>query len=141
MAGEVKRRWKRSRDGLADPEDFERPLAQAMKLAMKRAPNIAEIFQPEAMLEVVFTAMRPEIDFTAEAANMDDFREMLEQFDHLAVPDVLDVTNEVLIMTKAPGVSIREANLDDFSDKEREAIGRDLCAMLFHGFLVDGLFH
>src|SRR5256714_6842113 len=116
-------------------------LAQAVKLAMKRAPNIAEIFQPEAMLEVVFTAMRPEIDFTAEAANMDDFREMLEQFDHLAVPDVLDVTNEVLIMTKAPGVSIREANLDDFSDKEREAIGRDLCAMLFHGFLVDGLFH
>jgi ubiquinone biosynthesis protein len=116
-------------------------LAQAVKLAMKRAPNIAEIFQPEAMLEVVFTAMRPEIDFTAEAANMEDFREMLEQFDHLEVPDVLDVTKEVLIMTKAPGVSIREANLDDFSEKEREAIGRDMCAMLFHGFLVDGLFH
>ena len=116
-------------------------LAQAVKLAMKRAPNIAEIFQPEAMLEVVFTAMRPEIDFNAEASNMDDFREMLEQFDHLEVPDVLDVTKEVLIMTKAPGLSIREANLDDFSEKEREAIGRDMCAMLFHGFLVDGLFH
>ena len=116
-------------------------LAQAVKLAMKRMPDIAEIFQPEAMLEVVFTAMRPEIDFTAEAANMEDFREMLEQFDHLEVPDVLDVTKEVLIMSKAPGVSIREANLDDFSEKEREAIGRDMCAMLFHGFLVDGLFH
>jgi ubiquinone biosynthesis protein len=116
-------------------------LAQAVKLAMKRAPNIAEIFQPEAMLEVVFTAMRPEIDFTAEASNMDEFREMLEQFEHLEVPDVLDVTKEVLIMTKAPGVSIRECNLSDFADKEREAIARDLCAMLFHGFLVDGLFH
>jgi ubiquinone biosynthesis protein len=116
-------------------------LAQAVKLAMKRAPNIAEIFQPEAMLEVVFTAMRPEIDFTAEAANMDEFRDMLEQFEHLRVPDVLDVTNEVLIMTKAPGVSIRECVLEDFSEKERELIGRDLCAMLFHGFLVDGLFH
>lgn len=116
-------------------------LAQAVKLAMKRAPNIAEIFQPEAMLEVVFSAMRPEINFTIEASNMDEFREMLEQFDHLEVPEVLDVTNEVLIMTKAPGVSIREANLEDFSEKEREAIGRDMCAMLFHGFLVDGLFH
>jgi ubiquinone biosynthesis protein len=116
-------------------------LAQAVKLAMKRAPNIAEIFQPEAMLEVVFTAMRPEIDFTAEAANMDEFRDMLEQFEHLRVPDVLDVTQEVLIMTKAPGVSIRECVLEDFSEKERELIGRDLCAMLFHGFLVDGLFH
>jgi ubiquinone biosynthesis protein len=116
-------------------------LAQAVKLVLKRAPTIEEIFQPEAMLEVIFGAMRPEIDFTAEAANMEDFREMLEQFDHLAVPEVLDVTKEVLIMTKAPGVSIRECNVDDFSSKERELIGRDLCAMLFHGFMVDGLFH
>jgi ubiquinone biosynthesis protein len=112
-----------------------------VKLLVKRAPTIEEIFQPEAMLEVIFGAMRPEIDFTAEAANMEDFREMLEQFDHLAVPEVLDVTKEVLIMTKAPGVSIRECVVDDFSSKERELIGRDLCAMLFHGFMVDGLFH
>jgi ubiquinone biosynthesis protein len=116
-------------------------LAQAVKLAMKRAPNVAEIFQPEAMLEVVFSAMRPEIDFTVEAANMEEFDEMLEQFDHLVVPEVLDVTKEVLIMTKAPGVSVRECNLEDFSNKEREAIARDMCAMLFHGFMVDGLFH
>ncbi|MPY86010.1 MAG: AarF/ABC1/UbiB kinase family protein, partial [Actinophytocola sp.] len=116
-------------------------LAQAVKLAMKRSPNISEIFQPEAMLEVVFSAMRPEIDFTAEAANMEEFEEMLEQFEHLEVPEVLDVTKEVLIMSKAPGVSVRECNVADFSDKEREAIARDMCAMLFHGFMVDGLFH
>jgi ubiquinone biosynthesis protein len=116
-------------------------LAQAVKLAMKRAPNIAEIFQPEAMLEVIFGAMRPEIDFTIEASNMEEFREMLDQYEHLEVPEVLDVTKEVLIMTKAPGVSIRECNPDDFSAKEREAIGRDMCSMLFHGFMVEGLFH
>jgi len=116
-------------------------LAQAVKLAMKRAPNIAEIFQPEAMLEVVFSAMRPEIDFTVEASNMDEFRDMLEEYGNLKVPDVIDVTKEVLVMTKAPGVSIREAVLDDFTQKEREAIGRDMCTMLFRGFMVDGLFH
>lgn len=116
-------------------------LAQAVKLAMKRAPTIEEIFQPEAMLEVVFSAMRPEIDFTIEAANMDEFREMLENFEHLRVPDVLDVTKEVLIMSKAPGVSIREADLDSFTPKEREEIAHDLCSMLFHGFMVDGVFH
>ena len=96
-------------------------LAQAVKLAMKRMPTIAEIFQPEAMLEVVFSAMRPEIDFTIEAANMEEFREMLEDFEHLRVPDVLDVTKEVLIMSKAPGVSIRECDLEEFNPKEREA--------------------
>jgi ubiquinone biosynthesis protein len=112
-----------------------------VKLAMKRAPNVAEIFQPEAMLEVVFSAMRPEIDFTVEASNMDEFRDMLEGYGNLKVPEVIDVTKEVLVMTKAPGVSIREAVLDDFTQKEREAIGRDMCTMLFRGFMVDGLFH
>ena len=116
-------------------------LAQAVKLAMKRAPTISEIFQPEAMLEVVFSAMRPEIDFTVEASNMEEFREMLEDFEHLRVPDVLDVTKEVLIMSKAPGVSIREMDVDAFTPKERELIGRDMCSMLFHGFMVEGLFH
>ena len=116
-------------------------LAQAVKLATRRAPTISEIFQPEAMLEVVFGAMKPEIDFTVEASNMEEFREMLEQFEHLVVPEVLHVTKEVLIMTKAPGVSIREMVIDDFTAKERELIGRDLCGMLFHGFMVDGLFH
>jgi ubiquinone biosynthesis protein len=99
-------------------------LAQAVKVAMKRAPNVAEIFQPEAMLEVVFTAMRPEIDFTIEASNMDEFRDLLEDYGSLKVPEVIDVTREVLITTK-----------------EREAIGRDMCTMLFRGFMVDGVFH
>lgn len=116
-------------------------LAQATKLAMKRAPNIAEIFQPEAMLEVVFGAMRPEIDFLIEAGNIDEFRDCLDRYDHLTVPDVIDVTKEVLVMSRAPGVSIRECDLDEFKRDERDAIGRDLCEMLFRGFMVDGLFH
>jgi ubiquinone biosynthesis protein len=72
---------------------------------------------------------------------MDEFREMLEDYGSLKVPDVIDVTREVLIMSKAPGVSIREANLDDFTATEREEIGREMCNMLFRGFMVDGLFH
>src|SRR5207237_2234449 len=100
---------------------------------------VSEIFQPEAMLEVVFSAMRPEIDFTVEASNMEEFREMLEDFEHLRVPDVLDVTKEVLIMSKAPGVAIREMDVDAFTPKERELIGRDMWSMLFDRFMVDGL--
>lgn len=116
-------------------------LATAVKLAMKRAPGISEIFQPEAMLEVVFSAMRPEIDFTAEAGNIEDFEELYERFDHIAVPKVYKATKEVLIMSLAPGVSIRECNVGDFSRQEREGIGRQICEMLFRGFLVDGIFH
>ena len=49
-------------------------LAQAVRLVSRRAQVTAEIFQPDAMLETIFSAMRPEIDFTAEAANMAEFQ-------------------------------------------------------------------
>src|SRR2546423_12432846 len=41
-------------------------LAQAVKLAMKRSPNIAEIYQPDAMLEVVFIAMPTPVELDCE---------------------------------------------------------------------------
>jgi ubiquinone biosynthesis protein len=116
-------------------------LGQAVKLLAKRAPVIAEIFQPETMLEVVFSAMRPEIDFTVEADNMEEFADLLDGYKHLRVPFVLKATKEVLVMTLAPGSSIRACNLDDFTRHEREDVGRDIINMLFRGFLVDGIFH
>ncbi|HVW35063.1 MAG TPA: AarF/UbiB family protein [Acidimicrobiia bacterium] len=116
-------------------------LAQAVKLVARRAPAMAEIFQPDDMLETVFSAMRPEIDFTVEADNIEQFADLLESYKHLQVPFVLNATREVLVMTLAPGTSIRACNLDDFSRAEREDIGRDIIAMLFRGFLVDGIFH
>jgi ubiquinone biosynthesis protein len=116
-------------------------LAKAVKLVCKRAPAINEIFQPEAMLETVFSAMRPEIDFTIEADNIEEFADLLVGYKHLEVPFVIRATNEVLVMSLAPGTSIRACNLDDFSREEREDVGRDIINMLFRGFLVDGIFH
>ena len=116
-------------------------LAQATKMAMKRMPEVAEIFQPEAMLETVFSAMRPEIDFTIEAENIEEFQDLTDRYEHLTVPDVIRAKKEVLIMSMAPGTSIREANRADFTRQEREDIGRDIVTMLFRGFLVDGVFH
>ena len=116
-------------------------LAQAVKLIAKRMPAMAEIFQPETLLEVVFAAMRPEIDFTVEADNIDQFADLLDGYKHLQVPFVLRSHKEVLVMSLAPGTSIRACNLDDFSREEREDIGRDIINMLFRGFLVDGIFH
>lgn len=116
-------------------------LAQAVRLVSRRAPAMAEIFQPEAMLEVIFSAMRPEIDFTAEAGNMREFSALLERYGGLRVPDVLEATRQVLVMTRAPGVSIRECRLADFTTEERAAIGRDIGTMVFRGFMVDGVFH
>lgn len=116
-------------------------LAQAVRLVMKRFPAQAELFQPDAMLESIFVAMRPEIDFTVEAANIVAFQSYTEPYKLLTVPEVVEVTKEVLIMTRAPGRSIRSADLSAFSDVERRAIAHDVATLLFRGFLVDGVFH
>ncbi|MGH9036014.1 MAG: ABC1 kinase family protein [Acidimicrobiia bacterium] len=116
-------------------------LASVVRRLAKRMPDLNDVLDLEAMLDVVFSSMRPELDFTIEAENMDDFRDRIEDFDTLAIPDVLYATPRVLVQSLAPGRSIRDVNKDDFSEEQREAIGRDLLCFQFWGFFVDRKFH
>jgi ubiquinone biosynthesis protein len=116
-------------------------LASVVRRLAKRMPDFNDVMDLNAMLDVVFSSMRPELDFTVEAENMDDFRDRIEDFDTLNIPDVLYATPRVLVQSLAPGRSIRDVNKDDFSEELREAIGRDLLCFQFWGFFVDRKFH
>ncbi|HEX8159152.1 MAG TPA: AarF/UbiB family protein [Solirubrobacteraceae bacterium] len=116
-------------------------LRRASRLTARAAPRFNAVIDIESMLEVVFDAMEPELDFTAEARNMEAVRTNVERFDHLSVPDVLLATPRVLVQSLAPGVSIRDANRDAFSVEERTAIGRELLALMYRGYFVDRVFH
>ncbi|MGH2578665.1 MAG: ABC1 kinase family protein, partial [Actinomycetota bacterium] len=116
-------------------------LASVVRRLAKRMPDFNDVMDLEAMLDVVFDSMRPELDFTVEAENMDDFRDRVEDFDTLNIPEVLYATPRVLVQSLAPGQSIRDVNKDDLSEEQREAIGRDLLCFMFWGFFVDRKFH
>lgn len=116
-------------------------LATLVRRLAKRMPDFNDVMDLEAMLDVVFTSMRPELDFTIEAENMDDFRDRVEDFDTLHIPEVLYATPRVLVQSLAPGKSIRDVNREDFSEEQREQIGRDLMSFMFWGFFVDRKFH
>ncbi|MGH9040681.1 MAG: ABC1 kinase family protein [Acidimicrobiia bacterium] len=116
-------------------------LARAVGMVARAAPGLAELFQPEAMLETVFTVMRPEIDFMVEADNIDHLREILDGYNHIGVPEVIKATREVLVMTMAPGTSILEADMAAFGRPQRRDMARDLVAMIYKGLMVDGVFH
>src|SRR5204863_494665 len=64
-------------------------LAALVRRLAKRLPDLNDVLDLEAMLDVVFSSMRPELDFTVEAENMDSFRDRIEDFDTLSIPDVL----------------------------------------------------
>ena len=121
-------------------DDMDLLAALVRKLA-KRMPDFNDVMDLEAMLDVVFTAMRPELDFTIEAENMDDFRDRVEDFDTLHIPEVLYATPRVLVQSLAPGKSIRDVNREDYSEEQREQIGRDLMSFMFWGYFVDRKFH
>jgi ubiquinone biosynthesis protein len=116
-------------------------LRKAARLAARAAPRFNAVIDIESMLEVIFDSMEPELDFTAEARNMETVRANVERFRHLTVPQVLHATPRVLVQSVAAGVSIREVDRSAFSVKERTAIGRDLLALMYRGYFVDRVFH
>ncbi|WP_037842973.1 ABC1 kinase family protein [Streptomyces sp. NRRL WC-3549] len=111
------------------------------RFAARRTTRFNDVIDVEAMLGVVFDAMRPELDFVKEARNMTEAAEAAAGFDHIAVPEVVSATGRVLVQGLAPGTSIREADREAFTVEERAAIGRDLLAFMYRGYFVDRIFH
>ncbi|WP_308114540.1 AarF/ABC1/UbiB kinase family protein [Streptomyces sp. ISL-12] len=111
------------------------------RFASRRTWRFNEVIDVEAMLNVVFDAMRPELDFVMEARNMTEAAKAAEDFDYVAVPEVVEATGRVLVQGLAPGTPIREADKDRFDAEERRAIGQDLLAFMYRGYFVDRIFH
>lgn len=116
-------------------------LRRAARFLGERAPDLNDVIDLEAMLEVIFRAMEPELDFTVEARNMDEARAAASDFEYLAVPQVIFSTTRVLVQSLAPGSSIRDANWDNFSKEQREAVGRELLAFMYRGYFAERTFH
>ncbi|KOV83503.1 ATP/GTP-binding protein [Nocardia sp. NRRL S-836] len=116
-------------------------LRRAAKLVTKASSSFAEVIDIEAMLGLLFDAMRSELDFTLEARQMDRGRADVAGFKHLDVPEVLLATPRVMIQSRAPGRSIRDADPAEFPTAERLAIGRDLLAYMYRSYFTTKVFH
>ncbi|WP_158894027.1 ABC1 kinase family protein [Amycolatopsis anabasis] len=116
-------------------------LRRAAKLFAKIATEFNAVIDVESMLERLFDAMSTELDFTLEAQNMERARAEVTTFKHLDIPEVLLATPRVMIQSRAPGCSIRDANPTTFTAGERTAIGRDLLAYMYQSYFTTGFFH
>ena len=116
-------------------------LQWVVKRVARRVPDFNDVMDLDALLDVVFSSMRPELDFTLEAENMDGFRDRAKDFDTLHIPEVIHVTPRVLVMSLAQGESIRNVSPDSLTLKQREQIGTDLLGFMFWCYFVDRKFH
>lgn len=130
------------RPGVRETVDADMKLMRTLaRFAARRAPRFNAVVDVEAMLGVVFDAMRPELDFLKEARNMTEAARAAARFEHVTVPEVISVTPRVLVQSLAAGTSVRDADRDAFPAEERIAIGRDLLAFMYRGYFADRFFH
>ncbi|SDQ28400.1 Predicted unusual protein kinase regulating ubiquinone biosynthesis, AarF/ABC1/UbiB family [Actinopolyspora saharensis] len=130
------------RPGIRDTvtEDM-RMMRRAARMFGRCAPRFNAVVDVEAMLGVLFDAMRPELDFTVEASHMDQARKAVQGFRTLSVPDVEFCTPRVLVQSLAPGKSIGEIDRAQLPERERLDIGEELLSFTYRGFFVDRMFH
>ncbi|GAA2443792.1 AarF/UbiB family protein [Actinomadura vinacea] len=110
-------------------------------LIHKAAPHFCEVVDIKSMLEVLFTAMESEVDFTREARNMKDARKAVKRFKQLKVPKVIDAAPRVLVQTMVDGTPVNRLKDDELSNRQRKKIAYQLMAFMFRGYFVDRAFH
>ncbi|MEU8431885.1 AarF/UbiB family protein [Streptomyces sp. NPDC029216] len=116
-------------------------LSRAARLTGRAAPRLAEVLDLDAVLQGIFDCMRPELDFTSEAAHMEDGRRAAEGFRYLTVPAVRQAGRRVLIQSVAPGRALSAGAADDLCEEQRERVGAELLTYMYRGYFVEHFFH
>ncbi|MEU7283441.1 AarF/UbiB family protein [Streptomyces sp. NPDC045431] len=116
-------------------------LGRAARMAGRAAPRLAEVLDLDAVLQGIFDYMRPELDFTAEAAHMEAGRRAAAGFRHLTVPAVRQAGRRVLIQSVAPGRALSAGAADDLCEEQRERVGAELLRYMYRGYFVEHFFH
>ncbi|MFH9015321.1 ABC1 kinase family protein [Streptomyces sp. NPDC017943] len=116
-------------------------LSRAARMTGRATPRLAEVLDLDAVLQGIFDCMRPELDFTAEAAHMEAGRRAAEGFPHLAVPAVRQAGRRVLVQSIAPGRALSCGAADDMCEQQRERVATDLLRYMFRGYFVEHFFH
>ncbi|MFI9005827.1 ABC1 kinase family protein [Actinosynnema sp. NPDC053489] len=117
-------------------------LRRAARVVTAARPTFNAVVDVHAMLDLIFESVGNELDFTAEAANMELGRAQAEEFDLITVPGVVTATPRVLVQDLAGGRSIRDVDHREFDDDdERLAVAHDLLAFMYRSYFVGRHFH
>lgn len=102
-------------------------------------PGLRGVIDIPALVEHLASSLRRELDFRAEAANLERMRAVLEPYDRLAVPALHAElsTARLLVMEEVGGVPVRDA---PDTPARREA-ARQLLEAFYRQVLTEGFFH
>ena len=101
--------------------------------------GLKQVIDMTAVFEHLSTSLHRELDFRAEASNIERMRGVLEGYPRLDVPGVYDdlSTSRLLVLEEIQGVPISAAPDGD----ERSEAARQLLESYYKQILTDGFFH
>jgi ubiquinone biosynthesis protein len=122
-------------------ETIEQDLALLEVFAEKvgKRPTLNQVIDMQAVFKHLSTSLHRELDFRQEAENIERMRDVLKDYDHLAVPGVHRglSTSRVLVMDEIQGGPIAQAP----QGRERKQAARQLLESFYKQVLVEGFFH
>ena len=114
-------------------------LLEAFAREAAERPVFRQVVDLPAMIEHLSTALRRELDFRREAANIERMRAVLEPFPRLDVPRVYGdiLTPRLLVMEEVRGIPVRQAP----AGEARSEAARQLLESYYQQVLTVGFFH
>jgi predicted unusual protein kinase regulating ubiquinone biosynthesis (AarF/ABC1/UbiB family)/nucleotide-binding universal stress UspA family protein len=102
-------------------------------------PVFRQVVDLPAMIEHLSEALRRELDFRQEAANIERMRQVLAPFPRLDVPRLYDhvLTARLLVMEEVQGIPVRQAPMGE----ARKEAARQLLESYYRQVLTEGFFH
>jgi predicted unusual protein kinase regulating ubiquinone biosynthesis (AarF/ABC1/UbiB family)/nucleotide-binding universal stress UspA family protein len=102
-------------------------------------PAFRQVVDLPAIIEHMSTALRAELDFRKEAANIERMRQVLLPYPRLDVPGLHPEysTDRLLVMEEVQGVAIKDAP----EGEARTEAARQLLESYYRQIMTDGFFH
>lgn len=117
-------------------------LAELARLAESRL-EWARNYRLRDMVDEIAKALRAELDYFAEARQVDKFILQCQRLENVYVPHVYwdYTTRRVMVMEFVSGIKLSDRDRLDREGFNRTTIARQFATVIFHQILIEGLFH
>jgi predicted unusual protein kinase regulating ubiquinone biosynthesis (AarF/ABC1/UbiB family)/nucleotide-binding universal stress UspA family protein len=128
------------RPGAQEIIDRDLTLLESVVRPFARVGRVGRVVDLPSVVEQLSASLRAELDFTLEAANLDEMAELLAPYEHLRVPACHHglTSRRLLVMDEiVGGVPLAEAP----EGPERQIAARELLHAFYQQVLDEGFFH
>jgi ubiquinone biosynthesis protein len=129
------------RPGIVEQVELDLDVLRSTARLLEGHSSTAQLLQLEALTDELETHLRAELDLVEEANNTDIVRGIVEQYEHLVVPEVIYpyVTEQVLVLERIEAEKVTAEH--GLAPERARTLARELFRAYVHQVTVEGVYH